>query len=317
MEINTLGNVLSFYRQRENLNMEQICDGLCSLTTLERIEQGERIADSLLGELLLERIGKEVEQFELLLNDEDYALMRMRKEIQKSVQAKDYRRLRALIDSYRGMEQGQSHYHEQFCLYHEILMAIADKTEDEKIGGMAWRTLQMTKPASDVREKDRQALYTQTEINLTMLAVEYGYLRSIDEAERELLKLLRYVEYFCTERRREEMGVSIIMKLLGLARSRSDRKRALSYIDKGIALMSQGRGIKGLEKLHFLKAQILMEQYDGEAGQTDEKRMIQEECMMAYCICEVMELTEEMDEIEKFCKEKLAWQITMQEMLLD
>ncbi len=317
MEINTLGAALSFYRQRESLLMEQICDGLCSLATLGRIEQGERIADSLLGELLLERIGKEVDQFELLLNDEDYALMLARRKIQDCMHMQDYGKTRKLIEDYRVMEQGQSHIHEQFCLYHEIMIAIAEGMNDEKIGEMARQALQMTKTLSDRKEKDGQALYTQTEMNLIILLAEYGYLNSADEAEKELCKLLRYVKFFCTERRKEETGISIIWKLLGLMEERGDRKKALAYIEEGIALISQGRGIIGLEKLHFRKAQMLMEQYDERTGWSERKQTIQRECLMAYCICEVMRLTEEMEEIEKFCEEKMAWQITTLEISSD
>ena len=73
-ERNALSAAISYFRQKKNLSLEQVCEGLCSVATLTRIEQGERSADSLLGTLLLERIGKEAEQFELLQNDEDYAL---------------------------------------------------------------------------------------------------------------------------------------------------------------------------------------------------------------------------------------------------
>lgn len=44
MKINTLGIVLSFYRKKEKLPLEKVCDGLCSAATLERIEKGERKA---------------------------------------------------------------------------------------------------------------------------------------------------------------------------------------------------------------------------------------------------------------------------------
>ena len=88
----------------------------------------------------------------------------------------------------------------------------------------------------------------------------------------------------------------------------------ISYIDKGIDLLSQGRGIKGLEKLHFLKAQILADKYDNISEQIAEKQEIKRECLMAYCICEVMGYTEMMREIEKFGEERLSWQITEPEM---
>lgn len=311
MKINTLGVVLSYYRKKENLTLDNICDGLCSSVMLERIERGERIADSLLGELLLERIGKEACQFELLLNEEDYALWHMRQEMQKSLEMEDYERLRGQVAEYRIMPKSSPNLHEQFCLYCETMAAIADGESREKICGMAWQALQMTKNEID---KERYTLYTQTEIKLILLLTENGYMGSVEEIEDELLKLLRYVETFYTERKKEEIGVIISLKLSEMAQSCGDEKKALEYIDKGISFISQGRGIKGLEKLHFLKAQTFAWQYDGSPEREEKKQAIQRECLMAYCICEVMGFTEKMKEIERFCEEKLAWQITTLEM---
>lgn len=303
--------MLSYYRKKEKLTLDKICDGLCSPVTLERIEKGERIADSLLGELLLERIGKEAEQFELLLNDEDYALWHTRKEMQESIEIQDYECLRRQTTEYRAMLKGCSNLHEQFCLFCETMIAIADGESRENICEKAWQALQLTKTDID---KGKHILYTQIEIKLILLLIEYDYMDSAEEAEDELLKLLWYVETFYTERRKEEIGVTIILKLFDLAKSSRDEKKALEYLDKGIAFISQGRGMKGLEKLHFLKAQMLFRQYDDGQGQTEQRQAIQRECLMAYCICEVMGYTEKMKEIERFCEEKMAWQITTLEM---
>lgn len=314
MKINTLGVVLSFYREKENLLPEQVCAGLCSCATLERIERGERIADSLLGKLLLERIGKEVEQFELLLNDEDYALWHTRGEMRESLRTQDYERLRRQVTEYRAMPKNYPNLHEQFCLYCETMMAAAEGESGEKICETAWQALQLTKTGIGNEKRKGHILYTQTEIELILLLIEDGYMDSADGAERELLKLLWYVENFHTERRKEETGVIIALKLFELAQNRGDEKKALEYIDKGISFISQGRGVKGLENLHFLKAQILAWKHDGRQGQPERKQAIQRECLMAYCICEVMGFTEKMKEIEIFCEEKLAWQITTLEM---
>ena len=74
-----------------------------------------------------------------------HALMLARRKIQDCMHMQDYGKTRKLIEDYRVMEQGQSHIHEQFCLYHEIMIAIAEGMNDEKIGEMARQALQMTK----------------------------------------------------------------------------------------------------------------------------------------------------------------------------
>lgn len=310
MKINTLGIVLSHYRRKENLTLNAICGGLCSSVMLERIEHGERIADSLLGELLLERIGKEACQFELLLNREDYVLWNMRNKMQKCLRIQDYEQLHRLIAEYRTIRNNNSNLHEQFCLYCEA-MAAADSRHSEQICELAWKALQITK--NNIGGKHNN-LYTQTEISLILLLIENGYMDSDEKTEDLLLELLRYVETFYTERRKEETGVIICLKLFELAQKCGYEKQALKYINKGIAFVSQGRGLKGLEELHFLKAKFFFGQYNGSPEQEEQKQEIQKACLMAYCICEVMGFAEKMKEIEKFCEEKLAWQIMTLEM---
>ena len=81
MEQKTMEVVLKYYREKYHLRQEDICRGICSVTTLSRLEQGSREVDSLLGQTLLGRIGKEVTLFE-----QDYELWKMREQIEKFVE---------------------------------------------------------------------------------------------------------------------------------------------------------------------------------------------------------------------------------------
>lgn len=318
MKINTLGIVLSYYRKKENLSLDKVCGGLCSVATLERIEKGERIADSLLGGLLLERIGKEVSQFELMLDEEDYSLWCMREKIQEAMCLEDYECAFFLLDEYRTAVKNYSSLHEQFCLYQETLIEIVrDEDDHNKICKTAIQALQITKKKIGREDKELNPLYTQIEIQLILILIRHGYIGGERESENELSKLLHYVEYFYTERRKEEVGIVIVMELIKLGQIYHNDVRLLYYIDKGITLLSQGRGIWKLEELHFLKAQVLARQYDVNSFNIERMQKIQRECLMAYRICEVMGFVEKMKEIEVFCEEKMAWQITELETLLD
>lgn len=80
MKLNTVGIALSYYREKYGLSMTQVCEGICSPATMFRIEEGYREVDSLVSATLLSRIGKQVLEFELLLNEKDYNLFRLRKD---------------------------------------------------------------------------------------------------------------------------------------------------------------------------------------------------------------------------------------------
>ena len=55
MEQKMMEVVLKYYREKYHLRQEDICRGICSVTTLSRLEQGSREVDSLLGQTLLGR----------------------------------------------------------------------------------------------------------------------------------------------------------------------------------------------------------------------------------------------------------------------
>ena len=118
MKQNTLGTILSFYRKKYEFLQQQICDGICSLATLSRIEKGINEMDSLVSESLLGRIGKEVTRFEIILNDEDYELWQMREDIKKFIQDGENEKAEALLEVYKKQTVENHPVHKQFYLFY-------------------------------------------------------------------------------------------------------------------------------------------------------------------------------------------------------
>ena len=48
MNLNTIGEILRFYREKYNFKQSDVCNGICSISTLSRIENGNKAADSLI-----------------------------------------------------------------------------------------------------------------------------------------------------------------------------------------------------------------------------------------------------------------------------
>lgn len=313
-EINSVGVILCYYRDRYNLTMEQVCDGICSKAKLSRLERGIKCVDSLTGSQLLERIGKETNQFELLLNDEDYVLWRARESIRQHMQHREYGKVREELAVYRAMKNNAPGLHEQFCGYQEVMMAAdsrcSQQDEQLRLCENALRTLHLTKPTFVLGRNAGKQLYTATEIGLILSVIHYGKNYGDIWAEELLLELFHHVDHYYTEHRKQRTGYRILMELIELEQRLQDPGKELSYIDQGINFIVQGREIGGLDRLHFLRAQALMRRYGTEALE----REIQRECLMAYSICEVFGDMQQMEVIRRFCEEKLKWQITGQAM---
>ena len=60
-----LGEAFLQLREECKISQEKLCNGLCSVATLSRIELGEREPDYLLFDALLTRLGKDSQKFDL------------------------------------------------------------------------------------------------------------------------------------------------------------------------------------------------------------------------------------------------------------
>lgn len=307
---NTLGVVLEYVRNKYEFSLLKVCNGLCAETTLRSIEMGERKnVDSLLGELLLDRLGREVTQFELVLDDCDYQRWSRRDKIIKAMQTGMYEEAEQELKFYEELKTDYEKIHKQFVLFCRTHLAIMKKQDTEQIISLAREALSLSKPKFE-EQRNWQELYTQTEIELILILVHYGYKGLKDSEEWELMQLLHYVETYYTGRKREDIGLKIIMEFIDLSKRMEDDCMLLKYIEKGIDLIAQGREIKNLAQLHFMKAKTLMKMYENRMELQVYKKQIQEECLMAYSIYLLTEKEKQKKEIEQFCEERLQWQIT-------
>lgn len=141
MDFQTLGVLLYRTREKKHLSLLDVCSGICSQSTLSRVEQGSRELDSLTSEMLLGRIGREVTRFELILNAEDYYLNQLRIEINENIEEKNYIKAKEKINLYRQHMPAEGKVHEQFCCYMECRILIAQNEITEKLSALLLRAI--------------------------------------------------------------------------------------------------------------------------------------------------------------------------------
>lgn len=313
MEQNTLGIVLSYYREKYNFSMEALCSGICSVATLHRVENGSREIDSLMAEALLGRVGKEVTQFELMLNDEDYALWQKREAIQKLLNEKRYEDALSGISQYREGLSEEQHLHQQICLAWVAEIRDALGARKDEVIAPAEETLLLTKPVLNMERE----LYNPLEIRLTLLLARYDYFPGTEDAENRLSGLLEYVERYYSGRMGETLGIEILLILINLMEKSGEDEKVIGYVDRAVALLAKGRGIRHVAELHYTKARAMERLHGGSADWEKQERCCRAECAMAYCVAQIMGYMELSEEIETYCREKLSWQITEQGMSFD
>lgn len=306
MEQKTMGVVLNYYRKKYKLKQEDVCSGICSIATFSRLEQGYREIDSLMGELLLGRVGKEVTLFETLLNEEDYILWEKRDNIKKLIAKCDYINAKKELINYRKIMPKEESIHEQFCLYQEALILIGNGEYGKKICNILEKGISISIPSfrsGDVEDK----LYNLTEIEMILLLIHYA--NNDNKAEKKLLQLLDYVNRYYSDRKKEEVGVKIFLELINL-----QNKNILLYVDQAIKLIGNGKGFYNLGNLYFLKAQTIERIF----GKSEKWEICKNECIeickMAYYLYKLNDDENNRLRVIEFCEEKLECQITGAEM---
>lgn len=80
------GKYLMELRRKDNLSMSVICEGICDVSVMSRIENGEREVSKLVQDRLLGRLGVASENFENMVFSDEYDRWRIRQRIISLIQ---------------------------------------------------------------------------------------------------------------------------------------------------------------------------------------------------------------------------------------
>lgn len=308
MELNGVGIVELHYRKKNQLSQLQVCEGICDLMTISRIETGKREFDSLISQTLLERLGKTSNRFEFLLNDEDYYYYILRENIATAVNDGKLEEAKAYIAEYREDMPTDHELHKQFLLYYEALIMKAEKCSEKEITACLYRAIDLTR--GDFREPTLQRrLYSGMEIKIIyelLLYENYAY-ETLESAFR-----------FIDEMYDAEVKQKVLMPFLYHFAQRYMKNKNWYELEKvtakAIRLLQGGRIYLYLLEIHFMKMTAEYHLYQNAEDWAERRRELIKRCNNIYYVSMALENYEMMEKAEEFCREKLECQITMQEI---
>ena len=98
MKERTIGDLIYRSRVDRNITQKQLCDGLCSVQTLSKIESGERMPDVFLLEYLLQRLGLSSDDLEIVLFEDEFREIELRDSIEEKIQNREFGEATKLIE---------------------------------------------------------------------------------------------------------------------------------------------------------------------------------------------------------------------------
>lgn len=251
---NKIGSAILYFRETYQISQIRLSRGLCSVATLSRIETGERDADGLLLEALLERLGKTPNEFELVLTELDYLLYQRREDIRRAIRDKECKEAADLLSQYEKSADTKSNVHMQFIVNCKALL-------NELTGGAVETTIELFMKAIDYTVPNFKAykindyFLSNSELNIIIDAIQRMIAAGMTLKARELL--IPVLDYLDSHRSMEESNrlypkVAYIAGMLYM--QDKDLTRALEISTRGLEKCKGNRSMEYVGELYFIKA---------------------------------------------------------------
>lgn len=181
-------------RKEENVYLEQLAEGLMTVSQLARIEKGQRPIPKNLRDRLLGRLGVASDLYENLLNIEDYAAWEHQRNILYAIERRDTKRAQELIAAYEKEAPIHDKIKQQFCLMMTAEVLKQQEIDQCEIAACYRKAVKHTVPDVDDLCLEKKLLSIQ-EINM-ILEYEF-YHKNVDFAAhcRELLTFVENAVY--------------------------------------------------------------------------------------------------------------------------
>lgn len=304
---NKIGAAIQYFREFSGITQGELCKGLCSVATLSRIEAGERDADSLLLETLLERLGRMPNQFELILTDFDYLIYVNREEIKKQLNEKNVGKVEELLIEYERTASSKGNTHMQFIAYSKALM-------NDLHGGEVTETIDLLMEAISYTVPDFKAHMikdyhlSSSELGIIIEIIQRMILAGFTESAKDILEqILEYLELQSLSEENNRIYTKVIVLASKLYMQEDNIRKAGELCTKGLERGKGNRRIDYLGDLFYIKARTTEEILK----QNGTWNTSNEECLKAYLqayyaysFCEEQTAA---DKIMKYLQEVYQW----------
>lgn len=304
MKFYGVGNALLHFREKENISQIQLCEGICSVATLSRIEKGGREFDSLISETLLSRLGKTANRFEFVLNEEDYYLYEIREQIEKNIKERQLEKAQKLLDEYKKKMPKNQILHQQFLTFYKTKLLELKHSFFNEIKQGYYETINMTRPDFKNKSED-MILYSSIEVKTI-----YQLFLMNDYEKEELYSLFRFMnKYYDTEEKENNM-IPFLYHMVERYQKEKRYEEVIKVSQEAIDIICSGRRSLYLPDLYFYKIKAQEKLYGSSREWKYMKAELMEECNSLYYVYMIEEDIEKMHQIEQFCREKLKCRIT-------
>jgi len=117
----SISDIIRTNREQQHISQEELSFGICSVSTLSRIETGVHAPGRATYEALMERLGQDPELFPSFLSEREVSVFRLKHQISKLIFVERYEEAERLLDELDSSLKLE-HVYKQFVLYIRALL---------------------------------------------------------------------------------------------------------------------------------------------------------------------------------------------------
>lgn len=290
-------------REAKGYTMEEISRGICSLSTLNRIETGERVVDYYMIELLLERMKVSTTEYEFVLDNDDYDEYMQREEIRSLMKQKELEAAEEKIRLYE-KKHGKKELHQQFLyLQKGYLEKYKNKVGKNSIRELFYQAICVTSPEYQ-QIIEQRGILSDTELFCLIEMIEC--IEDSLEREKEQERLYEYFQW-CLSREKlypipYRQAMSYYAECLY---ENSNYEHCINICNEVLKELYGTSKLENRQKLFELRARAREETGFKEE---DEKKQCLKDYLTAYYVAEFYDDKECAAEVKKHVEEVYGWQ---------
>lgn len=283
MSLYNVGNFIKQKRVELGITQEELCEGICSVTTLSRLENGEQTPRSSNVRALLQRLGYSGALFFQTAGKEEFEITELQIELRQTYNLHDYGKSQSLLAK---LEEYKSSFSDTDFQFYQIMYAVMHKKDlsNFEVIKMLENALRLTHPKYSIKNLPKVLTYEEATA-LNNIAAHLGLEREYDEAIKILFHLKDYYERRVVDIQEAQRALPTILynlsKFLGLS-GRYDE--CISVCNQGIRIAKESGRSRCLARTLYNLSWALVK-----LGRPCDIEPARQAAKEAYCLSKLLE----------------------------
>ena len=191
----TIGEMILQTRESLGYSQEELCYGICSTSSLSRIENGTQVPGRRVFDALMQRMGISVSIYSSFVSRREMEIYRLIQVLAWKMENHDWEETDRLIARLEEMTKGTGGLERQYLLFAKACRKKREGAEPEEVLLALLAAIHLTMPDYTEQTSIKNRLLTFDEITvLNSIAVLYDEMGRHEESLRLLYELKRYLE---------------------------------------------------------------------------------------------------------------------------